>query len=72
MKQVIIRYDAFSVFLRTEAMAKAIEYEDYFLKNRKEGNSNCVLWIKEGTKKKWRYAVYHTKKSIIVDIKRLI
>lgn len=72
MKQIIIKTDFHSAFLRTEAVSIAIEYENIYMKDRKEGFYNCVLRIKEGTNSKYRFAVYHTKKSIIVDIKRLI
>jgi len=45
MKKIIIKTDKHCGFLRTEAVSKAIEYEETLMKDRKEGIYNCALWI---------------------------
>lgn len=66
--RIIITTDNHSKFLRTEAIAKAIEYEERFMKDRKEGRNNLMLFIKEGTQSTYNIVVYHTKTSIIVNV----
>ena len=68
MKDIIIRTDEDSVFLRTEAMTKAIEFEDYHMKDKKEGSYNGVLWVKYGTNSEWQFYAYHTKTAIVVRV----
>jgi hypothetical protein len=69
MKKIIIKTDKHCGFLRTEAVSKAIEYEETLMKDRKEGIYNCALWIKKGTQTEYRFVVYHTKTAIIVDVR---
>jgi hypothetical protein len=68
MKKIVIKTDNHCAFLRTEAVSKAIQYEETLMKDRKEGVYNCALWIKKGTNSEYRFVVYHTKTSIIVDV----
>ena len=72
MKKIIIKTDKHCSFLRTEAVAKAIEYEENLMKDRKEGIYNCVFYIKKGTQTEYRFVVYHTKTAIVVDVQYLI
>jgi hypothetical protein len=69
MKKIIIKTDKHCGFLRTEAVCKAIEYEETLMKDRKEGIYNCALWIKKGTQTEYIFVVYHTKTAIIVDVR---
>ena len=71
MDKIIIKTCPESKFLRTEAMAKAIEFEEVYVSDKKEGVMNGVLWVKyanEG-KREWQIYAYKTKRSIIVDVR---
>jgi len=70
-KKIIINTDKHCAFLRTEAVSKAIEYEDVYMTHRNAGNKNPICWIKEGTKTTYIFNIYHTKTSIIVDVKMM-
>jgi hypothetical protein len=70
MKNIIIKSDDKSGFLRTEAVAKAIEFENYEMNKRKEGWRNGIVLIKESNGLSfWSFFIYHTKTAIIVDIR---
>ena len=69
MKNIIIKTDEHCAFLRTEAVSRAIYYEETLMKDKKEGIYNFTLWIKYGTQREYRFMVYHTKKFIIVDVR---
>lgn len=56
-------------FLRYEALAKAIYYEENYMNERGTGIINCALWIKEGTQNSYHIIVYHTKTSIVVIVR---
>ena len=71
MKNIIIKTDEASSFLRTEAVSKAIYYEETLMTEKKEGAYNFTLWIKEGMNYDYRFVVYHTKTAIVVDVRRL-
>lgn len=70
MKKIIIKSDANSGFLRTEALQKAIEFEEKYMAERKEGWYNGVLWVKQSNtgNSEWNIYVYHTKTAIIVCV----
>lgn len=68
MKKIIIKTDNHCGFLRTEAVAKAIQFEETLMKDRKKGLYNCALWIKTIKKTEYRFVVYHTKTAIIVNV----
>lgn len=72
-KKIIIKTDEQSKFLRTEGMRKAIEFEERFMKDKKVGVYNGVLWVKGaslGTNGEWQIYAYHTKTAIVVDIRK--
>ena len=69
MKKIIIKCDDNSKFLRTEALSKAIEFEERHMAEKKEGWYHGVLWVKYGTQREWQIYVYHTKTAIIVDVR---
>jgi hypothetical protein len=69
MKKIIIKTDIHCGFLRTEAVSKAIEYEETLMKDRKEGIYNSVVWTKYSTQAEYQFVVYHTKTAIIVDVR---
>lgn len=70
MKDIIIRCCPNSLFLRTEAMAKAIEFEERYSKEKGIGFNKGVLWVKyaNNSTREWSIYVYQTKKSIIVRV----
>ena len=68
MKDIIIRSDEHSGFLRYEAVSKAIEFEDLHMKDRKEGSHHGVLWVKCVSNSEWQFYAYHTKTAIIVRV----
>ena len=70
MKKIIIKTDEVSTFLRTEAMCRALEYEETHMKGRKAGRYHSMLWIKQGTNSEYRFEIYHTKTAIVVDIRK--
>ena len=70
-KDIIIRCDEESKFLRTEALSKAIEYEELYMNGQQEGSYHCVLWIKKGTTNEWQIRIHHTKTAIIVNIHQI-
>lgn len=70
MKKIIIKADANSGFLRTEALQKAIEFEEIYMAEKKEGWYHGVLWVKESNtvNTEWQIYVYHTKTAIIASV----
>lgn len=70
MKKIIIKADANSGFLRTEALQKAIEFEERYMVEKKEGWYHGVLWVKESNtgSSEWQIYVYHTKTAIIACV----
>jgi len=68
MKKIIIKTDKYCGFLRTEAVSKAIYYEENLMKDRKEGIYNCAVWVKEGARTEYRFVIYHTKTAIVVGV----
>ncbi len=70
MKKIIIKADKNNAFLRTEALQKAILFEEVHMNERKEGWRNGVIWCKPGfaNKIQWQFYVYHTKTAIVVSI----
>ena len=71
MKDIIIKCDENSGFLRTEAMTKAIEFEEYYMAKHKEGHSDGMIWKKLGTQSEWQFYVYHTKTAIVVRVDKI-
>lgn len=72
MKQVIIKTDEFSVFLRTEAVSIAIEYEETLMASKRMGSKNGAIWLKQGTSYNYEFYVYHNKTSIFVNVQRIL
>lgn len=73
MKDIIIKSDKNSEFLRTEALTHAIFYEAHVIpdENPKIGKSHGTIYTKyanTSTTVYWNFLVYLTKKAIVVEI----
>lgn len=73
MKDVIIKADKNSAFLRTEALSRAIFYEEHVIptENPKIGKLHGTSYVKyanTNTNLYWNFLVYQTKKAIVVEI----
>lgn len=70
MKNIIIKTDKNSGFLRYEALQKAIEFEEVHMSEKKEGQYHGVLWVNRSStgNSSWQIYVYHTKTSIIARV----
>lgn len=73
MKKIIIKSDIDSRFLRTEAMHKALEFEDRLMGSHKEGRNHAKIWKKEANTgaAMWQFLVYHTAKSIVCEVSKV-
>lgn len=71
MKQITIKTDEFSVFLRTEAVSRAIEYEETLMASKRMGSKNGAIWLKQLPSYNYEFYVYHNKTSIIVNVVRV-
>ncbi len=72
-KNIIIKTTEESSFLRDEALVRAINFEENYMKDRKEGARHCVIFSHTISSEKDTveniFIIYHTKTSIVVEVR---